>query len=238
MAGQTTPGYSFTTTEQVTAAKLASLATCAVTGIINSDIASGAAIADSKLAQIATAGKVHGTSITGLASLPSGAGEIPAANIPTLAIAKIPYKDEDDMASNSATYVPTQQSVKAYVDGKVYTGSVKVGTTTHDISVTGNQDVTGIGFQPICVDIISGINGQIMTSIGFSDGTNQGSSCTYYNSTDVKFVHAPSHAINLYTSDTAAAQGSITMLADGFRIGWTKSSTPTGTAQIYYKCTK
>lgn len=37
-------------------------------------------IVDSNLSQITTAGKVHGTSITGLASLPAGAGKVPIAN--------------------------------------------------------------------------------------------------------------------------------------------------------------
>lgn len=49
--------------------------------IVNADISTSAAIADSKLAQITTASKVSGTSITGLASLPSGAGVIPTANL-------------------------------------------------------------------------------------------------------------------------------------------------------------
>lgn len=53
------------------------------TGIVDAHIASGAAIADSKLAQITTASKVSGTAITGLASLPAGAGIIPAANLPS-----------------------------------------------------------------------------------------------------------------------------------------------------------
>lgn len=30
----------------------------------------------------------------------------------------VDYKDEDDMSSNSSSHVPTQQSVKAYVDNK------------------------------------------------------------------------------------------------------------------------
>jgi len=48
--------------------------------IVNADISSSAAIADSKLAQITTASKISGTSITGLASTPSGAGALPIAN--------------------------------------------------------------------------------------------------------------------------------------------------------------
>lgn len=49
--------------------------------IANADIATSAEIADSKLANITTAGKVNGTAITGLGSIPSGAGTIPAANL-------------------------------------------------------------------------------------------------------------------------------------------------------------
>ena len=47
--------------------------------ILNADLAGS--IADSKLSQITTASKVHGSSITGLASVPSGAGVLPIANI-------------------------------------------------------------------------------------------------------------------------------------------------------------
>lgn len=53
------------------------------TSIVNADVSASAAIVDTKLAQITTASKVHGTAITGLASLPSGAGVIPSANLPT-----------------------------------------------------------------------------------------------------------------------------------------------------------
>lgn len=49
--------------------------------ILNADLAGS--IADSKLSQITTASKVSGTAITGLASLPSGAGVIPSANLPS-----------------------------------------------------------------------------------------------------------------------------------------------------------
>lgn len=49
--------------------------------ITDANLATNAAITDTKLAQITTASKVSGTAITGLASLPSGAGLIPTANI-------------------------------------------------------------------------------------------------------------------------------------------------------------
>ncbi len=50
--------------------------------ITNAKVAADAGIVDTKLAQITTAGKVSGTALTGLANTPSGAGVIPAANIP------------------------------------------------------------------------------------------------------------------------------------------------------------
>jgi len=51
--------------------------------IDNANIKASAGIVDSKLAQIATAGKVSGASFTSLTSVPSGAGLIPVANIDT-----------------------------------------------------------------------------------------------------------------------------------------------------------
>ena len=52
--------------------------------IDNGNIKALAGIVDTKLAQITTAAKVSGTAITGLASLPSAAGAIPAVNLSAL----------------------------------------------------------------------------------------------------------------------------------------------------------
>uniref|UniRef100_A0A6M3IUX4 Uncharacterized protein n=1 Tax=viral metagenome TaxID=1070528 RepID=A0A6M3IUX4_9ZZZZ len=49
--------------------------------IVNGDLSGTLALPDSKIAQITTASKVSGTSLTGLASIPSGAGKVPAANL-------------------------------------------------------------------------------------------------------------------------------------------------------------
>lgn len=56
-------------------------------GIVGTQLSSNADILDTQLHQITTASKVHGSSLTGLASIPSGAGVIPSANLPS-AIAK------------------------------------------------------------------------------------------------------------------------------------------------------
>ena len=64
--------------------------------ITNAKVSASAGIVDSKLATISTAGKVNGTALTGLASVPSGAGVLPTANIPSIdgskltGLAKIP----------------------------------------------------------------------------------------------------------------------------------------------------
>lgn len=58
-------------------------ASATVSNIVNADIDSAAAIADTKLAQITTASKVSGSAITSLTSVPSGAGVIPGANLGT-----------------------------------------------------------------------------------------------------------------------------------------------------------
>lgn len=58
--------------------------------INNSNLSPSIAIADSKLSQITTAAKVSGTALTNFASIPSGAGIIPAANL-NFANVAMPY---------------------------------------------------------------------------------------------------------------------------------------------------
>ena len=52
-----------------------------VTGIVNADCSASMGLVDTKLAQITTASKVAGTALTGLTSIPVGAGVIPSANV-------------------------------------------------------------------------------------------------------------------------------------------------------------
>lgn len=51
--------------------------------ITNDKISPAAGIEDTKLAQITSPNKVHGSALTGLAGVPSGAGVLPAANSPS-----------------------------------------------------------------------------------------------------------------------------------------------------------
>jgi len=74
------------------------------------------------LANVTTVGALNSGSITsGFGAIDNGSSAITTTgtiNFGSLADGSITvagFKDEDDMASNSATHVPTQQSVKAYV---------------------------------------------------------------------------------------------------------------------------
>lgn len=135
----------------------------AVSNIVNADISPSADIIDTKLRDITTGGKVRGQSLLELPNIPSGAGTIPEANLPTGVTQQTTFDhivavladinggsiddtpigvttpstarlstlqlatgatvtgiaDEDDMSSDSATLLATQQSTKAYVDANV-----------------------------------------------------------------------------------------------------------------------
>lgn len=79
--------------------------------VLNADLAGS--IADTKLNQITTASKVHGSSITGLASLPSGAGVVPIANLATGTPTGIKFV-RDDGTLNSPAF---SDIVSAYTAG-------------------------------------------------------------------------------------------------------------------------
>jgi len=107
-------GYTFGSTEQVTNAKLHSLVDSAtVTGIVNADIALGAAIIDAKLNAITTANKVSGQSLYALANIPSGAGDIPKANLDG------DWDTDGTLTANSDVKLATQKATKTYSDTKI-----------------------------------------------------------------------------------------------------------------------
>jgi hypothetical protein len=106
--------------------------------VTNDKVASNASIADTKLAKISTAGKVGGAALTELANIPSGAGIIPAANLPA---DNVKLTGDQTISSGVKTFsvspiVPTpttdyQAAPKKYIDDNA-------------VKLTGNQTVAGI----------------------------------------------------------------------------------------------
>lgn len=139
------------------------------------------------------------------------------------------------LAGDSDTAVPTEKAVKTYVDANAGGASYKTGNFTRDTSLaTGTQAVTGLGFQPTAVIFFSLQISTREASWGFDDGTSpltladdQLSSGTY----EIVF-----RSIYLEeTSGSANYEGLVQSFdSDGFTMSWTKTGSPTGTAQILY----
>ena len=118
--------------------------------VTNVNIASGAGITDTKLAQITTASKVSGSALTSLSSIPSGAGEIPGANIAihTLTNKTTPVDADELMLSDSAD--SNNKKALSMSDLSSY-ASVQSKVVTVDVTSTGSVAVTGVGFPPTSI---------------------------------------------------------------------------------------
>ena len=113
------------------------------------------------LSNVTTVGALNAGSITsGFGAIDNGSsaitttGTVTYGNLSDGTITITAFVDEDDMSSNSATLVPTQQSVKAYVDTTVAATNEVVEDSTpqlggdldlnsNDITGTGNINITG-----------------------------------------------------------------------------------------------
>lgn len=110
----------------------------------------------------------------------------------------------------------------------------KVGDISHDISLTGTQVVTGIGFKPKHVSLLANINGEAKSSHGFSDGTTHRSMFTQNGTT----WSQGANAIALWTDGTTFATANVNSLdSDGFSLVWAKTGSPTGTAVVSLSAT-
>ena len=104
--------------------------------------------------------------LTDLAGLTQATNKIPYFSSSSAA-SVLDFKDEDNMSSNSATAIPSQQSVKAYVDAS----SGMTQYTSADTSISNNQVLTfahGLGAVPsfVIIDAIA----KTSNSNGWSNG--------------------------------------------------------------------
>lgn len=112
----------------------------------------------------------------------------------------------------------------------------KIGYFTHDISATGDQAITGVGFQPVSILFMGGIPDNKANAMGFADGTNEHS--LWDQSAHAAGSYGSSiadYALLLYTADYTDAYFNVkSMDSDGFTVTWGKDGSPTGTARIMY----
>jgi len=140
----------------------------------------------------------------------------------TMGVAVTEIKDEDNMASDSATMLATQQSIKAYVDAAVAGGGGGTGTVT---SVTAGTGMTQTGVNTVnpTLNVIGGTgitanaNDISLTANGLTytagNGLTGGGTVTLGNSATINAVGgtgitAAADAINL--DDTSVTAGSYT----------------------------
>tara|TARA_R100001594_G_scaffold83020_1_gene117701 strand:- start:21635 stop:24109 length:2475 start_codon:yes stop_codon:yes gene_type:complete len=133
------------------------LATAAQTNITSvgalggGSISSGFGNIDNGSSSITTTGTITGGTIT-------TSGTVNFGSLADGTITVTAFVDEDDMTSNSATLVPTQQSVKAYVDSQTGgggssgivstgTGNTAIGSTALDSVQSGGNYNAAFGFN-------------------------------------------------------------------------------------------
>lgn len=109
--------------------------------------------------------------------------------------------------------------------------SSKFVSATRDISLaSGTQAITGAGFQPTACILLAAVTGTAFYSTGIADSaTNEGS---------IDFASG-TYNITLNLARVGAAGGRADAVvtswdADGVTLTWTKVSSPTGTATLYF----
>jgi len=127
--------------------------------------------------------------------------------------------DSDTLATGiDATWV-NEYSVQNYLSRNMTTAS-------------GNQDVTGMGFQPSAVFVMAGSGGDDhLGSVGWSDFTKQ--ACLFSESTNTSGERNLNNTYTVWMMQSSSGiyqRGTVSALADGVRIAWTLTGSPASLA--------
>jgi len=109
----------------------------------------------------------------------------------------------------------------------------KVGSFTRDLSAAaGDQQVTGVGFEPKAVVFIGSVNATVPFSVGVSDATTNGA--VALNGAFTNWT-IDNYCIILVSSSGNYQQAVVKSFdSDGFTMTWSKINSPSGSAKIYY----
>ena len=109
----------------------------------------------------------------------------------------------------------------------------KAGAFTRDLTVaSGTVTYSGVGFPPKLVLFFCGVNGTFTSSFGVDDLTTPG--CIAQDALNV-WTFDTSNSLYLQSAAGARQTGKISGVGTGsFDIAWTKTNSPTTTAQVIY----
>lgn len=140
------------------------------------------------------------------------------------------FLDEDDMASNSATKLASQQSIKAYIDGKstAKASADEIQAGTEDAKFTTPKGLRDAGIFDSKSVVIQVLDGAVSTSVG--DGKAYITIPEELNGMNLTGVHAA--VITAGTTNTTDIQirnvtDSVDMLSTKMTIDSTETSTAT-----------
>lgn len=111
----------------------------------------------------------------------------------------------------------------------------KIGSFTRDISSSGTQTMTGVGFKPEAVVLLASLPSNAAASIGF--GKPSGPFCIFNSHNEAADTWGPNASYAIRLSKGSGTQASAyfgSMDTDGFTLLWDTQGSPTGTATIGY----
>ena len=230
-----TKGKTFTNGETVTPQKLHELVDLGtVSGIVNADIAAGAAIADSKLAQITTAGKVANSATSATNANTANAivardasGNFAAGTITAALSGNAATATTAASCSGNAATATTLQTART-INGVSFNGSANITVTadpnahTHDASAitsgtlsnlrtTATRDNTANAI--VARDASGGFSSGTINASSLNTGTVQATSQLriYPDGTGSKFFDAVPGNITVFKDATVSNSGILTL---------------------------